>query len=108
MVAAITIPLTLIVLYVLHSRAEDRREREANDRAEANALEASIDAAKTRLSLEAIANRPHPEPIDLSPFQLAQETVHALNARLDTINDDFQVLTTRVETGPGKRTLRLP
>lgn len=58
------------------------------------------------ITLELVALNEKPQP-DFTPFTIAQEAIHALNARMDTINDDQHELRTRVENGSGRRTLSL-
>ncbi len=56
-----------------------------------------------------LAARPLPTPPDLSFLEsFVAEQSRALQDRMDTINQDQAVLTTRVETGPGKRTISFP
>lgn len=105
MIAAITIPLTLILLYVLHAREAGKRRRDDRMMTDAANMTFATCLSTIDRRLRDLVDKPD---IDLSSLdRLVEETVHAMNARMDTINDEFHVLTTRVETGAGRRMLSL-
>lgn len=100
------ISLTLIVLYVLHARSVTRHR--AADTTHADFLAVSYALIDMGIALRALVDKPLPDPPDLSQLALTDALVHTLNARMDNIDSGMDLLTTRVETGPGRRTIAFP
>lgn len=109
LVAGGIIVIALVIMFILHQRAEDRRADFWA--AQALTMHQERQEAIERLSetISLLAARPLPEPPDLSFLEsFVSETSRALADRMDTINEQQATLTTRVETGPGKRTINFP
>lgn len=111
--AGIALGLLAFAIYVrLWWRVEADKQNIADlDRAQADRhhdeLLAALVANTEVLSL--LAAKPLPKPPDLTFLHdFVEEQSRALQARMDTINADMAVLTTRVETGPGRRTINFP
>lgn len=100
-----TVVLILLVRRA-DSNAREGMTRQADDWSQLmdglGRIAAGVDAS-------AMALRTYPAPPDFTFLEsFVAEQSRLLRARMDTINEQHAILTTRVETGPGKRTINFP
>ncbi len=104
LIAAALIAFVMVGLYVHHVRATNESRRVDVGLRESEYLRFIQALGEIHEAILAIEI----PPLDLSPLVMTDQVVTLLHEHMDTIHRDMAVLTTRVETGPGKRMLRVP
>ncbi len=104
LIAAALIALALGGLYAHHTHLTDQRRLSDTGLRESEYLRFIQALGEIHEAILAIEL----PPVDLSSLAMTDRVTQLLHEHMDTIQSEMEALSTRVETGPGRRKVRIP
>ena len=104
LIAAFLISLVMGGIYAHHFHATNERRLTDIGMRESEYLRAIQALGEIHEAILAIEL----PPVDLSSLAMTDRVTQLLHEHMDTIQSEMEALSTRVETGPGRRKVRIP